>query len=392
MALRVLTIVILAELFTTQFLSGQWLTGWTYRVPITMPPTGSELTDYQVKVTLGGSFAWGHTLAGGADVRFTSGNGTTLIDFWIETWNPAGTSASIWVQVPTVAASATTTVYMYYGNSAATTTSNGFNTFEFFDDFEETTINTTRWPSSAGTWTTLPATQPSGSAGSRVAQGVTTANQILRSAALPETTGEDYIAEVYGRQISGTNWGLCTRVTSLTSFFVGVLYDNHDAENNLYLYDWQSGNSGAWSTALGLINQNTWYKMGVKVFSNTIQVSFNGEQRLNITDVSHPTGDVGFWGQDGCTLQLNDLFVRKYSATEPSSGVGSEETASPLSVTFTKTDVTCFGGSDGAIDITVTGGDGTYIYLGHLVKLIPKTSPVCPPGRIMLLWMTKPEA
>jgi hypothetical protein len=136
MALRVLTIVILAELLTTQFLSAQWLTGWSYRVPVTILPTGSELTDYQVKVTLGGSFAWGHTLAGGADVRFTSGNGTTLIDFWIETWNPAGTSASIWVQVPTVAASTNTMIYLYYGNSAAATASNGTNTFEFFDDFE----------------------------------------------------------------------------------------------------------------------------------------------------------------------------------------------------------------------------------------------------------------
>lgn len=34
----------------------------------------------------------------------------------------------------------------------------------------------------------------------------------------------------------------------------------------------------------------------------------------------------------------------------------------PLAITFTKTEVTCYNGNDGSIDISVTGGTGVYIY------------------------------
>ena len=67
----------------------------------------------------------------------TGNDGTTLIPFWIESWNASTRTASIWINVPTIP-SAGTTLYLYYGNPAATTASNGTATFEFFDDFDST--------------------------------------------------------------------------------------------------------------------------------------------------------------------------------------------------------------------------------------------------------------
>ena len=336
---------------------GWYNSSWQYRIPITITNTGSELSDYQVPVLLGSSFPWSHANSYGSDIRFTANNGTTEIPYWIESWASL-TSASIWVKVPLVAAGTTTTIYLYYGNSTASIASNGTNTFEFFDDFEN---GLTKWTASSGTWTTLQATQQDGSTGSYVGQGeVASGNQVLQSIGF---TGTDYITEVYGRQNSGNCWGLCTRATAFNDFYVSVLYDNHDAENNLYTYEWNSSTHPFWATAIGTINPNVWYKMTVKVFENNIQVFINDYQWQDIQDSNNSSGMVALWVQATATAQFNDLRVRKYAAFEPSTIVGTEQNRPPLlDIVTVKTDVSCFEGSDGAIDITVTGGDGTYIY------------------------------
>lgn len=141
--LKVLTAIVLTGLLTTQFLSAQgWYDGnWLYRSPVTVSnPEGTVLSDFQVKITLTGgtlgNFDFAKARSDGRDILLTSGDGTTLIPFWIESWVPS-TSATIWVKVPSVPASpATTSVFLYYGNSSATSIANGNTTFEFFDDFE----------------------------------------------------------------------------------------------------------------------------------------------------------------------------------------------------------------------------------------------------------------
>lgn len=112
-----------------------WFHPWEFRNPITIGnSSGSALTNFQVKVTLGSSFEFAKAKTDGSDVRITASDGTTQIPFWIESWNPAGHAASIWVNVPSIPTSSTT-VYIYYGNSFASSASNGDATFNFFDDF-----------------------------------------------------------------------------------------------------------------------------------------------------------------------------------------------------------------------------------------------------------------
>jgi len=73
------------------------------------------------------------------DIRFTQSNGTTLLDYWIESY-VASTSAIIWVEFNTLYAvtlsTPNNTFWVYYGNAAATTASNIGNTFIFGDDFD----------------------------------------------------------------------------------------------------------------------------------------------------------------------------------------------------------------------------------------------------------------
>jgi hypothetical protein len=107
---------------------------WAYRRSVTMSTTCSELADYQVLVTLDGSFDFEQAQPEGQDVRVTDEDGVTALPFWIENWDAAGQVARIWVKVPSLPAGAPATVYLYYGNPAAPAAGNGDDTFELFDD------------------------------------------------------------------------------------------------------------------------------------------------------------------------------------------------------------------------------------------------------------------
>ena len=142
----IIATVTMMVLVTTQFAVGQgWYnTAWLYRRAVTVPnPGATTLTDFQVKINLNSSTPFDFTKAknDGSDIRVTSDNGTTLIPFWIESWNAGTQLATIWVKVPTVPTSGTT-VLLYYGNATATSTSNGSTTFSFFDDFESWNLGT----------------------------------------------------------------------------------------------------------------------------------------------------------------------------------------------------------------------------------------------------------
>ncbi len=114
-------------------------TAWAYRSAVTITnSSGGTLTNFQVHVTLDASFNFSKALSTGADLRVANSDGTTLLSFWTESWNQAGSSASIWVKIPSIPI-AGTTIYLYYGNPAATSAaSSGSATFDFFDDFEGT--------------------------------------------------------------------------------------------------------------------------------------------------------------------------------------------------------------------------------------------------------------
>ena len=117
-----------------------WLSGWSYRRPITIDNTASSsaLTDYQVLVTLDT-----HSLISAGkmdptckDIRFTDSDGTTLISYWIESGCDTA-STRIWVKVPFIPASSNKTIYVYYGNPSAPSGSDGKATFVFFEDFND---------------------------------------------------------------------------------------------------------------------------------------------------------------------------------------------------------------------------------------------------------------
>jgi alpha-tubulin suppressor-like RCC1 family protein len=113
--------------------SVQPLSGWSYRKPITISNSGSALTDYQVLVIIDTAnlITGGKMRSDCGDIRFTDSDGTTLLNYWLESGcNSASTK--LWVKVPSIPARSTKTIYVYYGNPSATSQSNGTNTFLAF--------------------------------------------------------------------------------------------------------------------------------------------------------------------------------------------------------------------------------------------------------------------
>ena len=121
------------------------LEGWNYRKQITIVGSAAGAqTNYQMKLNVykgvgvdAGSSVYlnNHCKDDFCDVRFTNSDGSTLLDYWVESYVP-GNSAVIWVEVDSIPQIGTS-IFIYSGNVGASTASNGDATFEFFDDFNQ---------------------------------------------------------------------------------------------------------------------------------------------------------------------------------------------------------------------------------------------------------------
>jgi hypothetical protein len=121
------------------------LTGWSYRKSVTLSRASGAVSNYQMKLLLGeSSGATGEDVDCGGlcatdfdDIRFTKSDGTTVLDYWIESISGSTPNqlATIWIEFDFIDTGATT-FYMYYGNAGAAAYSNITNTFIVGDDFE----------------------------------------------------------------------------------------------------------------------------------------------------------------------------------------------------------------------------------------------------------------
>ena len=88
-----------------------WLTGWTYRQSHTISGSSDGAqTNYQVKIIVdyGSGSSSGDTIyvdgnckTDFSDIRFTSSDGETVLDYWIEDYTVSD-NAIIWVEVDKV--------------------------------------------------------------------------------------------------------------------------------------------------------------------------------------------------------------------------------------------------------------------------------------------------
>lgn len=88
--------------------------------------TASALTDYQIlldssSVDLSSVFA--NAKSDGSDIRFGDNSSTSELDYYIQSYSQAQSSAKVWVKVPYIPASSSTYIYLYYNNPDASSAS-----------------------------------------------------------------------------------------------------------------------------------------------------------------------------------------------------------------------------------------------------------------------------
>ncbi|MCK4782035.1 DUF2341 domain-containing protein [Candidatus Parcubacteria bacterium] len=313
---------------------------WSYRKSIPISNTTSTQTDYQVKIEVatstGGDVTCdGHCQDDFDDVRFTTSNGTTLIDYWREDYTTSSTS-TFWAEIPTLTGSATTTIYMYYGNASATTTSNGTSTFAFFDDFESYSIGSI---DGQGDWSITTGSSSvsvqNGRNHLRMGAGVTDG---VHAPVDTDNQGYAIMAKVYSSdcdesfQIAYSD-GLSTSYDPYNGY---AIYHRINV-NRERLMEYNDGVrlEEQWPYITPNTISSTYYIFELDWYNaGTLDFKIDGNSRRTETDTTFSSFTyIHFTGHHDATWYVDEVFVRKYASPEPSIGTtGSEETSVPATI------------------------------------------------------------
>lgn len=328
----------LALFFTDLVLAQPCLSGWDYRVPVEINNTGAALTGFQVKVTVNTQslVTNGKARLSGQDIRFLNANGVVL-PFWIENDTYSTSDTKLWVKVDNIAANSTTTIYLFYGNSSALNLSNGNETFELFDDFNDITID-------AAKWNTCGAGTISVSNGAATISSTATANQksILESTSSFSTNvyvEADVVTVSNGQSFIGFHNGsdngfaMNYEVNGQPSMLMREI--NSDGGGCFTLTDVQdpvnqdakSANTveGTWSFA--------WYTGNMQSFQwpgqTAVEVRNEDEHTIpanvNVVIGHKNQGDLNGIGTTAAgSIKLDWMRVRKYTANPPAVSIGAE--------------------------------------------------------------------
>jgi len=213
-------------------------------------------------------------------------------------------------------------------------------------------VNPAKWTSAElGAFKLLTDTQQDGSSG-LVAQGNMPTGTILTST----YTGTDYILEAYGKQIQGNVWGIGFRVTDPTDYYSVNLYDNLTGSPNLYSYNWSAGAASTLGSAtLGTISPNTWYKLSARVQGSTFDIYENDVLQIHTSDATHVAGPIALYGENNTVANFNNILVRQYTATDPTSTLGTQAPAPLLPILLTFSPSSVSGGTQLTGTITLNG-------------------------------------
>ena len=322
----VLILVVISAYFlffsSNEVLAEWWDTNWHYRKAITITNGGSAQTDFQVLIDDIDTSDTSKFLGSCQDIRFTSVNGES-IDYWIE--SGCGTaSTDIWIKVSSVPAG-TSTIYMYYGNPNVSAVQSGTNTFEFFDDFDGSAVDTSKWSVYVGSPTVA----------SSLVSFDSSTDSGIKSLNTSWLGNGSYSLETRQRVVSGSN----TFNFGVSDGFDGGEPNSDDEDLQLCLtcgnIEWRFRDYNEVNyCSLTKDTENVWritkiaYINGTSALAKNLADTRSSETKTCFTSTNLPTM-TGFntihFRSASKTADVDWIFVRKYVATEPTVALQSEE-------------------------------------------------------------------
>ena len=351
-----------------------WLTGYTYRKKITITGQAGAGTNYQVKLQIGnisgGDFnLGGHSLSFPNDIRFMNSTSSTQIDYWIE--DIAASPITVWVEVVD-SLNSNVDIYCYYGKAGDTTTSNGTNTFDLFDDFLGSTLDTSKW--------SLVRSQGSMSIASSIISMTTSTtqyNEEIHSLSTYSYSAIRYKAKYTTNKLGFIGYNNNTKQLGDGDIYATGIYAATGYPNGISV----NGNdtSSESNFTLGIVH-DVFRTFDIIRTSANSKYFDNGNllSTLSSYQTSAPR-NVIISARNAGAIDVDWILLRKYVSPEPTTCIGGEEvsTVSWLTGWNRRKPITITGSTSGAqtdyqMKVTVhkaTGTDtSTDIYLGTNVN------------------------
>jgi hypothetical protein len=262
------------------------------------------------------------------DIAFADSDKVTFLNYWKEA------DGKFWVKVPSIPPGKKT-IYVYYGNLRATSRSNGDNTFDFFDDFNDGVIDSNKWQVDSGTLSET-ATPPGYLYENSATQ--------LNIAVSKNYIFTDGVIEV---RTSGTVTGGNTDPDNDNA----IIWRYQDTNNFYFVhYDFANPGGGAlcnppcdavqsrkrqdgtYSGGVFIANPElteagNWYKFIIKVHGDQFDIWYEKTRgTYSWADATWTSGKIGlgsFHNEE--EARFDYIFIRKYTSPEPTISVGNEQ-------------------------------------------------------------------
>lgn len=330
---RIVLTVIFVVCMAPHHTHAAWMNpGWAHRKSHVVTSATGAGTNYPVRIVVhygSGTDSGNDVYLGGnsntdfSDIRFTDNDETTALDYWMESETDSS-QAVFWVEIADDIGSSNATIYLYYGNSSATTASNGTNTFTMFDDFNDGSLDGSKWTTKNGTWV-----EQNGMLQQTSAVYVDPKKAIATGG----PTGDGYVMMAKVRPDSGTHFdtriGLSLKTNTSDGRGYNYLFHNFTTKTAEQFLD----DGVAWGTSYSRSawSFSTWYWFAIYSSSTTVY-----GQTWN--DGSNPpgwnswtrSGRSGYLALNGGsydeTVSFDDVAIRKIVSPEPTNSTwGAEE-------------------------------------------------------------------
>lgn len=267
--------------------------------------SGTDLTDYQVEITLDGSWdGWDKVKPDGSDIFILDDLGNPLY-YWIEEFDYVNTKAIIFVKIPSLPSLSSKRIYLYYGvENPYTAYRDGESVFDFFDDFS---VDLSKWSIIDGTWEIVNGELRHLGAG---------APRFIQTSTYQITDGVVYFKSRFS--VLGVEYcGLLTRIQDINNLYHHA--DLRPGDNSFGMYLKLGGTYTTLASVGYTWQTDIYYRVKAILYGSKLVAEVNGTQ-ISATDTNFASGYIGFRARvpSGYYWYIDYVLVKKYIEPEPS--------------------------------------------------------------------------